>query len=1046
MEHDPRHLGDELAAHAHWVRRLAQSLVHDETTAEDLVQDTWVAALRRPPDDRRALKSWLARVVRTLAWKRQRRATLELDGSRTPRGDRGAADDTRWIETVASPASGEAADGAALVERLELHRVLAEELSSIREPLRTTLLERYFEGLSAAEIAARSGVPAPTVRWRLQQGLEELRARLDRRFGERNTWMSALAFALPVKEAATVGGVGIGGGLLMSTLVKLAFGAAALVAAVLIVRPFLRHDVELPSPPALASAPAPGTEQSEGDAHEVLAEPAPTSRTEVASAVSSTTNAKPAAATETLVVARFLDEQQRPIADAWLRRRPDPADASSDSRGECEPSAGDGRARLRLRGSSDEVELQLEGGARGFATEELAGTPAKDGSLDLGDTVLHPGGSVRGRVVDAAGHPIAKAIVVVAAESGDGPAADLELLRNRGPGFASASRRARSGSDGTFVVDGIALGGSRAWASVQDSRWSVSPPIDIRPGSAADEIVLTIDSRDSTDPELADLEGRVFDAEGEPLAAPRIQVRQETRAQSFVDEMVGASDGRFRVHPNARGARIGLDVRDENGRYMHAIRADLRAGAKGIEVRLLDPRTATLAVRDEHGPLADFRVRWIEHEGWPPSAPLDGAPPHADGRADVRLPAETCLLRIEAAGHRAATIGPLDARAAPALVAVSLASLARVRGRVIADGRGVPGASLLLCQQPELLWTMSNGYVTLVDKANAPRATSGEQGDFVLDLERDGRYAILADAPGYARTWFGPVLLSEATGLSDLEIPLGSGGVLEGDVLVPPGRSPAGVTVGINCGDGDPRVQTVDAGGHFRFEHVMPGNWELRQDLPNGSVGEESFQKRDGKRLPARIREDARIVEGETTRRDLDLREQTASALDIELRLDSSPARGWHVTILPRRSFGGWGASPAASIDSQGRARLQLGFSGECTLIARPPAEQPDALALRFDLELSSGSNRWSRDIRTGRLEGDVRDWDPKGKWVWYMRAEGVPDFGLSPDARGHFSLASVPAGKISIYRAPRGVCAREVDAQHELLLGAGETQSITLP
>jgi RNA polymerase sigma factor (sigma-70 family) len=142
MNPDLPWLEEELAAHSQWVRRLARSLVHDESAAEDLVQDTWVAALRRPPADRRALRGWLARVVRTLAWKQQRKVS------------------TAPLSAEEGSLPGRASDSE-LVERLELHRVLAEELRAIREPLRTTLLQRYFEGLSAAQIAERTGTPAP---------------------------------------------------------------------------------------------------------------------------------------------------------------------------------------------------------------------------------------------------------------------------------------------------------------------------------------------------------------------------------------------------------------------------------------------------------------------------------------------------------------------------------------------------------------------------------------------------------------------------------------------------------------------------------------------------------------------------------------------------------------------------------------------------------------------------------------------------------------------------------------------------------------------
>jgi hypothetical protein len=52
---------------------------------------------------------------------------------------------------------------------------------------------RFYEGLDAAAIARRSGLPAGTVRWRLHEGLRRLREGLDRAHaGDRQAWRSVL--------------------------------------------------------------------------------------------------------------------------------------------------------------------------------------------------------------------------------------------------------------------------------------------------------------------------------------------------------------------------------------------------------------------------------------------------------------------------------------------------------------------------------------------------------------------------------------------------------------------------------------------------------------------------------------------------------------------------------------------------------------------------------------------------------------------------------------------------------------------------------------
>lgn len=57
---------EELLEHAAWIRRLARRLVQGEARADDLVQETWLAALRAAPRGG-PLRPWLARVARNFA-------------------------------------------------------------------------------------------------------------------------------------------------------------------------------------------------------------------------------------------------------------------------------------------------------------------------------------------------------------------------------------------------------------------------------------------------------------------------------------------------------------------------------------------------------------------------------------------------------------------------------------------------------------------------------------------------------------------------------------------------------------------------------------------------------------------------------------------------------------------------------------------------------------------------------------------------------------------------------------------------------------------
>lgn len=162
----------QLAARSRWLGQLARALVRDDATADDLVQETLRAAVEHPPAHTGDERGWLARVLANFA---RSRARSERDRGRRERA-------VARAEHVAGPDE--------LVERAEAHRVLIEELLSLDEPYRATLLARFVEGECAEHIAALTGASASTVRTRVQRGLAHLRARLERRCGR--DWTLAL--------------------------------------------------------------------------------------------------------------------------------------------------------------------------------------------------------------------------------------------------------------------------------------------------------------------------------------------------------------------------------------------------------------------------------------------------------------------------------------------------------------------------------------------------------------------------------------------------------------------------------------------------------------------------------------------------------------------------------------------------------------------------------------------------------------------------------------------------------------------------------------
>ncbi|MHC4472706.1 MAG: sigma-70 family RNA polymerase sigma factor [Planctomycetota bacterium] len=166
---------EDLLFHQAWLRRLAGGLVRGGADAEDLVQETWLAAIRKPPSHDRSEKGWLATVVRNAA-------------NQLRRGERAR----RRREHATAVAEFEE-DSSRLAERVEMQHRVAREVLALDEPWRSVVLLRYFDDLSSAEVARRLGVPSSTVRNRLKRALEILRERLDDGSdGDRRRWVLAL--------------------------------------------------------------------------------------------------------------------------------------------------------------------------------------------------------------------------------------------------------------------------------------------------------------------------------------------------------------------------------------------------------------------------------------------------------------------------------------------------------------------------------------------------------------------------------------------------------------------------------------------------------------------------------------------------------------------------------------------------------------------------------------------------------------------------------------------------------------------------------------
>jgi RNA polymerase sigma-70 factor (ECF subfamily) len=213
-----------LLRHASFVRALARRLTCDESSADDLVQDTWLAALERPSASVRSPERWLRGIVANL-WREGRRS-VERRRTREELAAR-AEESTSSFDTLDSAIIG---------------RKLAAVVLELDEPFRTAVLLRYYEDLSPREIAERLHVPVKTVSSRLSRGLDRVRTNWKRIHGDDpRAWLGALlaivrpSRALPdTAPSATAVSALSAGAIVMSTKTLLTSAALLSCAALAI--------------------------------------------------------------------------------------------------------------------------------------------------------------------------------------------------------------------------------------------------------------------------------------------------------------------------------------------------------------------------------------------------------------------------------------------------------------------------------------------------------------------------------------------------------------------------------------------------------------------------------------------------------------------------------------------------------------------------------------------------------------------------------------------------------------------------------------------
>lgn len=864
-----------------WFRALAKSLAGQD--ADDLRQDVALRAIVHPPSHHDH-GPWLVTVLR--------RRAAALARARARRHER--EHEHAQHESIA--------DEEPPASRDELRAIVARELFALDEPYRATLVQRFLEERSHAEIARLEGIPIGTVRWRQHEGLALLRKRLDRRYGDRERWLATLLpIARPETSAAVTAGV-----LLMKAKFALAVSMLVAIGVLLFA---LGRSRSTPAPEPTPQSPT-GAPLDARVAEEPAAQESP--RREVVRDEPSAESATSASAGIRLR-ARFLDGRGGPVPGVALRanvrssetiRPSDPRSISGD----------DGVATIALDLAPEErlrftdrvqVYFRFDPADHLACGDRALATPGEE--LDLGDFVLRDAGRIAGRVVDEHGAGVPFTLVNVA---------DPETnpwVAHFGPVPIAPSTQ--TDERGEFELAGVAPGFATIAASDARVRGGNTITVAVNAGETTRcaDLVLRADSGPR-------VHGRAIDGAGRPLSGVELtllglagdgpRVEQSLYARSDDSGRFVFRLGERRSHDHDR--RFVLLAFDSERRG-DPVRIDSVAPTEApLDVVLAAKEPLSLRLTASDGSVVERALVYMSLlEAGEDVATISASPfgytRHQDGIVPLQRPATAFSIRVLASGYRSRSLGPFDPASVGPEINATLDPVATIRGRVVAAGKPIAGARVSLVRRVG----NEDGFASVALIAGAfPSefagvagvipATTDSDGSFAIAPNGDGEFRVHAAARGFGSASSGIFSYSVSSPPSEFEVDLAPAGAIEGVLLGDSTEPVARRVVGASIGDGFVRTLRTDGDGRFRFDDLEPGEWlvALSATEIDPSWGASGFVL--GERAPEPPAHAVRVFvrEGETSRVTLDLRTATRPVLRGIIRVENEAPAPHSVTAV----------------------------------------------------------------------------------------------------------------------------------------------------
>jgi RNA polymerase sigma-70 factor (ECF subfamily) len=155
-----------LRRHRAQIERICRRMCADEGQYEDVLQETYLAIMRHLATFRgdSAFLTWVFTIARTYRGRHSRRIARQ----------RGREESLRTTASIVSPRT----DIEQTLAERELAEAIERAFADLSELDRAVAVMRDVEGLSAAEVAERTGLTVPAVKTRLHRARVAIRERL----------------------------------------------------------------------------------------------------------------------------------------------------------------------------------------------------------------------------------------------------------------------------------------------------------------------------------------------------------------------------------------------------------------------------------------------------------------------------------------------------------------------------------------------------------------------------------------------------------------------------------------------------------------------------------------------------------------------------------------------------------------------------------------------------------------------------------------------------------------------------------------------------